>query len=574
MKAKRLTTALFIVFLLLIQICVLPVSAADTKGLTLPSGVSGEKIRETLDSFLDEHKDNHAAVAVSVFRGENDIYSRCFGFIDKDSSVPLDESCVLEWGSTSKLLIWISAMQLYEQGKLNLTSDIKEYLPDGFLKNLRFDKEITMLNLMNHNAGFQETDFILEVTDEKDIIPLGEYLSKYQPVQVFEPGTVSAYSNWGAALAGYIVECISGMPYYEYVQKFIFEPLSMTHSALAPDLNDNSYVKGRRNDFVSYTPDGELWEEETKVYILPYPAGMCVSTPGDFVTFAKALLNKDGRLLKKETFDELYTPSSLYTDTDKARLDHGFLVDYDFAVTVVGHDGNTAGGSSRIILDLENGIGMTVLTNQLGGSLYRTKMAELVFGTADYHIDVDGYYIPARGVFSGRQKFFNNFLLINHCHITKEMTDGMYFNVASDHLEFSSTDYITPQVNYRLRDAITIAWFALSGFALLLFLIRIIVAIILCIKKKEQSRLNLICALFGLLTGLSLLTLTAVISKAVMLIYIILMCIFAVAFAVYLVVKRNENRQTRFQKLSYYLGWVLIPCLVTAIINLIIWEFV
>lgn len=573
MKANKTVTSLLIILLLLIQICFIPVMTVNAEGSTLPSGVADEKIGETLDAFLDEHEDNHAAVAVSVFRGEDDIYSRCFGFIDADGTVPLDEECVLEWGSTSKLLIWVSAMQLYEQGKLDLSADIKNYLPEGFLKNLKFDKTITMLNLMNHNAGFQETDFQLEALDEEDIVPFGEYLAKNQPLQVFEPGTVSAYSNWGAALAGYIVECISGMPYYEYVQKNIFAPLEMTHSALNSDLSDNSYVRERRNDFVTYTPDGELWDEPTKVYILPYPAGMCVSTPGDFVTFAKALLNKDERLLKAETFDELYSPSLLYTDTDKARLDHGFLVDYDFAVTVVGHDGNTAGGSSRIILDLENGIGMTVITNQLGGSLYRTKMAELVFGTADYHIDVDGYYVPARSVFHGRKKFFSNFTLINHCHFTKEMTDGMYFNVASDHLEFSSTDYITPPVNYRLQDALTIAWFVLVGLALVSFLVRIIIAIVLRIKKKEQSKLNLICAVFGLLIFLSLSALIGL-PETVMLIYTIILCACAVAFAVYLIKRRKDNRQTKLQKVSYYLGWALIPCMIMTVVNLIMWEFV
>ena len=165
--------------LLLALALVLPVCAAEAD----TEQWNAQELGASLDAFLESKADNHAAVAVLVFTAEDDLYTRYFGAVDAAGNVPLNEDHVLEWGSTTKLLVWISAMQLWEAGKLDLNEDIRTYLPDGFLKNLRFDKPVTMLNLMNHNAGFQETTFVLEVEDEEDIIPLGEYLATYQPLQ-------------------------------------------------------------------------------------------------------------------------------------------------------------------------------------------------------------------------------------------------------------------------------------------------------------------------------------------------------------------------------------------------------
>ena len=119
-------------------------------------------------------------------------------------------------------MIWVSALQLYEQGKLDLEADIRTYLPDGFLTKLKYDDPITMIDPMNHRGGWQEALYTIQVTDESDIMPLGEALKYSEPPQVFRPGEVEAYSNWGAALAGYIIECVSGMDYGEYLHKNIF----------------------------------------------------------------------------------------------------------------------------------------------------------------------------------------------------------------------------------------------------------------------------------------------------------------------------------------------------------------
>ena len=531
-----------------------------------------DSIGARMDEFLQSHQDNHAAIAVAVFHGDADLYTRHFGYIDAAGTVPLDENCVLEWGSTSKLTVWLAAMQLWEQGKLDLDADIRTYLPDVFLSNLTFDKPISMLHLMNHSAGFQETTFVLEAASEEDIIPLGEYLAAYQPQQVFEPGTVVAYSNWGAALAGYIVECISDMPFSQYVQQHIFAPLGMNHSAIAADLSDNAYVQNKRKEFVSYLPDGTLSTENNKVFILPYPAGMCTSTLSDFAMFGKALLTRDSRLLTEKGFEQLFSPSMYYTGTDIPRAYHGFLVDYDFSVPVIGHDGNTMGGSSRLLLDLENNVGMVVLSNQLGGSLYRTGMAELLFGKSEHHIAIDGYYVPARGVFAGKLKMLYNLFLIRHCHITDQMVEGLYINILPDRFEISTTDYLVPAENYWVRDGLAVAWFVLSAAILLISLVRVILLVINTRKKRGADPLNRVSAVYGLLLVLSLLAIIPAVPAIAAGIYAVILGVGGVAVAIYLVICGKKLPNNWLSKLSYWQTWSLLLCLAVTIANYLVWE--
>lgn len=133
-------------------------------------------------------------------------------------------------------------MQLYEADKIDLNRDIREYLPDNFLNNLSYDKPITILDLMNHKAGFQDTYFI-QTTDPSEIKSLDDTLSTNQPRQIYEPGQHTGYSNWGAALGAFIVERVSGMDYVDYVHENIFRPLKMDHSSISPVFDDNEWVK-------------------------------------------------------------------------------------------------------------------------------------------------------------------------------------------------------------------------------------------------------------------------------------------------------------------------------------------
>lgn len=204
MKKIRKTIAMFMLGIMMFQNLVVTSYAAGlgtetaTEDRETPSGISYSDIGTTIENYVTEHTETTVGMSVAVYDENGVIYKNGFGYSDKENAQVVDENTVFEWGSVSKLFIWISAMQLVEQGKLDLEEDIYTYLPEDFLKNLTFDKKITMLDLMNHQAGFQEMYLGIMTADENEVIDLEDALRNNQPKQVFEPGTVTAYSNWGA----------------------------------------------------------------------------------------------------------------------------------------------------------------------------------------------------------------------------------------------------------------------------------------------------------------------------------------------------------------------------------------
>ncbi|MDE7424380.1 MAG: beta-lactamase family protein [Lachnospiraceae bacterium] len=215
-KIRRIMVVCIIGVMMFQRLCVTSyASERSTEDKVAPSGIEYNDIQTTIEKYVEEHNETTAGVGIAIYDENDTIYRNDFGYANKQNSQKVDKHTVFEWGSTSKLFIWVSVMQLVEQGKLNLKEDIRNYLWDGFLANLAYNKEITMLNLMNHQAGFQEMYAGVQISNENEVHSLEETLSTHQPKQIYEPGTVTAYSNWGAALATYIVQRVSGMDYTE-----------------------------------------------------------------------------------------------------------------------------------------------------------------------------------------------------------------------------------------------------------------------------------------------------------------------------------------------------------------------
>ena len=262
---------------------------------------SEEEIPSAIEDYIEVRKDATAGLALAVFGAGEPLYQRYYGYSDVENKRSVDEDTVFEWGSVTKVLTWVSVMQLVEEDKLDLNEDIATYLPEGFLRKLRYPEPITMLHLMNHQAGFQEVIFGDEYVAAEDVPDLADTLRLSEPPQIYAPGTVTAYSNYGAALAGYVVECISGMPFYEYVDTHIFRVLDMKHTSIKPGWSDNPWLVAKRAETKSYS----YYEGKKESYgnllthIALYPAGAYAERSA-ILSFAQEFTRTETKLFKNQ----------------------------------------------------------------------------------------------------------------------------------------------------------------------------------------------------------------------------------------------------------------------------------
>lgn len=325
----------------------------------LPSG----NTVASLEALVDRLKGKSASISIGLIQGQQTLLEAAYGYADAAKGREADHETVYEWASVSKTLVWTCIMQLEEQGRLALDVDIKTYLPDGFLSRLRFDAPITLQNLMHHNAGWERAFTDLYVELDTPIAPLSAYLKQSEPRQIHAPGLVTSYSNWNVALAAYIVECVSGVSYADYVWDNIFTPLGMEHTALLPDLSDNAWVREHRPLTQGYL-DGQPARHQFAIPM--YPVGMVTGTLSDLLRYAKALLPEDEQpsplFASRDTLDRMLLPSLCYGNGEP-RNSHGFWW-RPFDVPVVGHMGNTVAFSSELMLHPETKTGLVLLTNQ------------------------------------------------------------------------------------------------------------------------------------------------------------------------------------------------------------------
>jgi len=274
-----------------------PKTAADAPG-------SHELAADDLGAFLDGlvpmqlQREDIAGAVIAVVKDGQLLFAKGYGFSDAAKKTPVTpDGTLFRPGSISKLFTWTAVMQQVEQGKLDLDRDVNGYL--DFKIPPTFQQSITLRNLMTHTPGFEETDKNLIQQDTRHLQPLGQYLSAHIPRRIFPPGPIPAYSNYGAALAGYIVERVSGQPFNQYVAEHIFQPLSMAHSTFAQPLPDS--LKPLMSS--GYT----LASEPARPFevIEDAPAGALSATADDLAHFMIAHL-QDGRfddavILRPET---------------------------------------------------------------------------------------------------------------------------------------------------------------------------------------------------------------------------------------------------------------------------------
>lgn len=379
-KNRKKITVLLLTPLIITTISgILPINRVLASNSTLPSGLTVEQLNEESNTYLSEKNLNNAAVAFSVVNEDCTLYESITGYINKEENLTADADTIFEWGSMTKMLTWIGLMQLHEQGKLDFDEDISTYIPADFFKKRSYSEKITVLELMNHSAGWQDSITNVYTNDASGILPLKEYLIKNEPPQLFAPGEVVAYSNWGTALGGYLIEVISGEEYCDYIQNHILAPLGMKNTSIDPLRRDNALVKRGLEKITGYSTDGK--QISGRYYAPDYPAAAAAGTLGDVKLFAQALLAKENTPLfeKQETLETMVTATRMFADTEVAENAHGFWFDF-YETPSLGHCGNTVQFSTHLSFSPEEGIAMIVMTNQSQEMALTQGLGNFVFG--------------------------------------------------------------------------------------------------------------------------------------------------------------------------------------------------
>ncbi|GIH95636.1 serine hydrolase domain-containing protein [Planobispora siamensis] len=267
-------------FLKLITALVLastPAQAAQPSDLP---GV-GTLVDEHVTSVMAEEK--IPGVTVTVVADGREVVDKGYGWADVERRLPVDpERTRFLIGSETKLFTAQAALQLVGEGRLDLDADVNTYLTTFKIRDTYPGRPVTLRHLLTHTAGFDE-DHVLG--SGSDVRPLGEGLAATQPARLRPPGTGVSYNNYGVALAGYLVETVSGMPFEKYVEQHVFAPLGMKDSVIAC---------GGLGDTRAYLTDGSTTTADCADFAAS-GAGPA-STASDMAAYMRAQLELDPRL--------------------------------------------------------------------------------------------------------------------------------------------------------------------------------------------------------------------------------------------------------------------------------------
>ena len=334
----------------------------------IPSAPAHSLVRENLEAWLDGYmpyaleRGDVAGAVVVVVKGGEVLLQKGYGYADRATGRPVDpQNTLFRPGSVSKLFTWTAVMQLVEAHRIDLDRDINTYL--DFKISSYPDRPVTMRNLMTHTAGFQ--DSLKDLITAKASVPaLGDFLKKQVPDRVFPPGQIPGYSNYGAALAGYIVERVSGQRFDDYVEQHIFLPLDMHHTTFRQPLPATLAPLMSRGYLAA--------SEEPRPFEMfgPTCAGGSAATGADIAKFMIAHLQngeyEGHRILQPATAQVMHDTAFTTVSPALNRMVLGFFQADRNGHRIIGHDGDTRLFHSTLSLFLDDNVGLFVSLNSAG----------------------------------------------------------------------------------------------------------------------------------------------------------------------------------------------------------------
>lgn len=329
-------------------------------------------IEKKIDSLIRSGKEFSGVVLVAD-KGKP-VYYKAWGYRNYASKTPLQKTDVFELASVSKQFTAMIVMMLNEKGQLAYDDLVEKYLDIPY-------KNISIRHLLTHTSGLPDYQAIMDkywdkskIASNKEIL---EYLNKYAPPKLFEPGEKYEYSNTGYVLLASIAEKASGKDFIDMCRQWIFLPLKMQNTdirTLQQKASTQNFAIGhiyvpekqrfiRADSFPS--SDYTIWLGNRK------GPGRISSTAADLLKWDQALYSK--KLVKASTLAEAFTPMKLNNDS---LSDYGFgwdLADGKALGRIVMHTGDNPGYATRIVRYIDRNKTIIILSNNAF-----TGQAELV----------------------------------------------------------------------------------------------------------------------------------------------------------------------------------------------------
>ncbi len=343
----------------------------SVEGTAEPVELTEETITKFLDDFFaaESTQPYYVGASVAVVKDGELLVQKGYGEADPNEKKPVKpEQTVFRIASVSKTFTAAAALQLVDEGKLDLHEEFTAYLDDFTYEN-PFDSPVTIAHLLNHTTGFEVRDPIPSDihTDLDRYVSIEDFVREHMPPVVREPGESYMYDNFASLLLGYVVQEASGMPFETYMDEHMFKPLGMTNSGyllgeeLAAHLAVGHDQLGNPIDTYTVTPT-----------VMPH--GGMMTTAADVSKFMIALQNDgmadSGRILSEESvmLMEQYQSAihPLLPDTT-----YGFEAPFQLPgagsnPAIVTKAGDLNGYSSYLFMIPEQNVSVFLTYNQMG----------------------------------------------------------------------------------------------------------------------------------------------------------------------------------------------------------------
>ena len=312
-------------------------------------------------------------------------WQKAYGSADINQNISVTNDTLFKIASVSKTITATALMQLYEQGYFDLSDPINAYLPYAVIDPRYPSTNITFHMLLTHSSGIidnwqylfyfvGDAPISFQTFLEEYLVPGGQYYDPENNFGSWEPGTRCQYSNIAVALAGYLVEVISGMSFTDYVESFVFSLLEMNESAwFLRDLNVSHIAMPYHWDGVDYIPYGHIGYVDV-------PAGDLRTSASQLINFLMMFIN-DGsyngqRILQNSTV-QLMLSSQLPFQQNIGLI---FWKSTIGGRAVWGHNGADFGARAMMYFDPTTHIGVVVLSN---GEADLTVISDAIFDYAE-----------------------------------------------------------------------------------------------------------------------------------------------------------------------------------------------